>query len=148
MKIVDFEVVHLRGPELARPLQPAWAPGTSWSRRDAVLVKLTTDEGIVGWGTPGYAGSPLLESWIKPQLIGEDPFALEQHARIFRTPDGCWGVEIALWDIIGKASGQPLYRLWGGHATACPATQAASRCAPASSAPRTPPRGAPKAGAR
>jgi L-alanine-DL-glutamate epimerase-like enolase superfamily enzyme len=55
-----------------------------------------------------------LESWVKPQLLGADPFLLEQHARIFRNADGCWGVEIALWDIIGKACGQPLYRLWGG----------------------------------
>jgi L-alanine-DL-glutamate epimerase-like enolase superfamily enzyme len=114
MRIVDFEIIHLRGPEFSQPLRPAWAPGTSWSRRDAVLVKLTTDEGIVGWGTPGYAGTPLLESWVKPQLIGADPFKLEQHARIFRGANSCWGVEIALWDIIGKASGQPLHKLWGG----------------------------------
>jgi L-alanine-DL-glutamate epimerase-like enolase superfamily enzyme len=116
MRIVDFETFHLRSPAFSRPLQPAWAPGTSWSSRDAVLVKLTTDEGIVGWGTPGYGGSPLLESWIKPQLLGADPFNLEQHARIFRGANAGWGVEIALWDIIGKATGQPLYRLWGGHA--------------------------------
>jgi L-alanine-DL-glutamate epimerase-like enolase superfamily enzyme len=113
MKIADFEIIHLRGPELSRPLRPAWSPGTSWSRRDAVLVKLTTDDGIVGWGTPGYGGSPLLESWIKPQLLGTDPFNLEQHARTFRGANACWGVEIALWDIIGKATGQPLFKLWG-----------------------------------
>lgn len=115
MRIVNFETFHVRGPSFARPLQPAWAPGTSWSSRDAVLVKLTTDEGLVGWGTPGYASAPVLENWIKPQLIGADPFNLEQHARVFRNAGGCWGVEIALWDIIGKACGQPLYRLWGGH---------------------------------
>src|SRR5207302_3152291 len=88
---------------------------THWTRRDAVLVKLTTDDGVVGWGTPGYASAPLLESWIKPRLIGADPFDLEQHASIFRAANGCWGVEIALWDIIGKACGQPLYKLWGGY---------------------------------
>ena len=115
MRIADFEVLRLRGPELSQPVRPAWAPGSVWMRRDAVLVKLTTDDGIVGWGAPGYAESPLLESWVKPRLLGADPFALEQHARIFRNADGCWGVEIALWDIIGKACGQPLYRLWGGY---------------------------------
>jgi L-alanine-DL-glutamate epimerase-like enolase superfamily enzyme len=115
MKIADFEIIHLRGPELSRQLRPAWAPGTSWSRRDAVLVKLTTDEGLVGWGTPGYTSTPMLESWIKPQLIGTDPFNLEQHARVFRGANAGWGVEIALWDIIGKAAGQPLYKLWGGN---------------------------------
>ncbi len=115
MKIADFEIINLRGPEFTKPLRPAWAPGTSWSRRDAVLVKLTTDEGLVGWGTPGYSSAPLLESWIKPQLIGADPFNLEQHARIFRGANAGWGVEIALWDIIGKATGQPLFKLWGGN---------------------------------
>lgn len=115
MRIVDFEVIRLRGPELRETVRPAWAPGSEWRRRDAVIVKLTTDEGIVGWGTPGYAASAQLETWIKPRLVGADPFQLEQHQRIFRNADGCWGVEIALWDIIGKACGQPLYRLWGGH---------------------------------
>jgi L-alanine-DL-glutamate epimerase-like enolase superfamily enzyme len=115
MRITDFEIIRLNGPELPQPVRPAWAPGSTWTRRDAVLVKVTTDDGIVGWGTPGYADSGQLESWVKPQLLGADPFALEQHARIFRNAGGCWGVEIALWDIIGKATGQPLYRLWGGH---------------------------------
>lgn len=113
MRIVDFEIIRLRGPALSNPVRPAWAPGSVWERRDAVLVKLTTDDGIVGWGTPGYASAAALESWVKPRLLGADPFLLEQHARIFRNADGCWGVEIALWDIIGKACGQPLYRLWG-----------------------------------
>lgn len=115
MRIADFEVIRLRGPELRHPLRPAWAPGTVWTRRDAILVKLTTDEGIVGWGAPGYAESSELESWMKPQLVGSDPFALEQHARIFRQANGGWGTEIALWDIIGQACGQPLYKLWGGY---------------------------------
>jgi L-alanine-DL-glutamate epimerase-like enolase superfamily enzyme len=48
-------------------------------------------------------------------LIGADPFNLEQHARMFRGANSCWGVEIALWDIVGKATHQPLYRLWGGY---------------------------------
>ena len=113
MRIVDFEVIRLRGPQLATPVKPAWAPGSVWQRRDAVLVKLTTDDGLVGWGAPGYAATGALESWIKPRLLGADPFLLEQHARTFRNADGGWGVEIALWDLIGKACGQPLYRLWG-----------------------------------
>ena len=115
LKIDKFEIIHLRGPEFATPVRPAWAPGSTWRRRDAVLVKLTTDDGLVGWGAPGYEAAPALESWIKPRLLGADPFALEQHARVFRNAGGCWGVEIALWDIIGKATGQPLYKLWGGN---------------------------------
>jgi len=115
MQIAEFEVIRLRGPELSEPLRPAWAPGSVWTSRPAALVKLTTDDGIVGWGVPGYAESPLIETWIKPRLLGQDPFALEQHARTFRNAGGDWGIEIALWDIIGKACGQPLYKLWGGY---------------------------------
>ena len=53
LRIADFEVIRLRGPELEQPIRPAWAPGTEWRRRDAVIVKLTTDDGLVGWGAPG-----------------------------------------------------------------------------------------------
>jgi L-alanine-DL-glutamate epimerase-like enolase superfamily enzyme len=115
MKIADVEIIRLRGQELKQPVRPAWAPGSTWTSRGAVLVKVTTDEGLVGWGSPGYGDAPTLEGWIKPRLIGQDPFALERHARIFRNAGGGWGVEIALWDIIGKATGQPLYQLWGGY---------------------------------
>jgi D-galactarolactone cycloisomerase len=116
MKITDLEVIRLRGPEYATPLKPAWTPGGTWNRRDSVLVRVDTDEGIVGWGAM-YAGDVPsgLEGFVKPRLIGQDPFALERHARLFRNINGGWGAEIALWDIIGKATGQPLYKLWGGH---------------------------------
>jgi Mandelate racemase / muconate lactonizing enzyme, N-terminal domain len=115
MKIADIEIIRLRGQELKQIVRPAWAPGSTWSSRGAVLVKITTDDGLVGWGSPGYGDSPTLEGWVTPRLIGQDPFALERHARIFRNAGGAWGVEIALWDIIGKATGQPLYKLWGGY---------------------------------
>src|SRR5260370_447524 len=114
LKIDKFEIIHLRGPEFATPVRPAWAPGSTWRRRDAVLVKLTTDDGLVGWGAPGYEAAPALESWIKPRLLGADPFAIEQHARVFRNAGGCWGVAIAVVAIIGNSTGQPLYKLWGG----------------------------------
>src|SRR5690242_10092689 len=121
MQIAEFEVIRLQAPELSASLRPAWAPGSVWKSRPATLVKLTTDEGIVGWGVPGYADPPVLETWIKPRLLGQDPFALERHARTFRNAGGAWGVEIALWDIIGKACGQPLYKLWGGYRDRVPA---------------------------
>ena len=116
MKITDLEVIRLRGPEYSQPLRPAWQPGGTWSRRDSLLVRVDTDEGIVGWGAM-YAGDvpAALDGFLKPRLIGQDPFALEQHARLFRNVGGAWGVEIALWDVIGKATGQPLYKLCGGH---------------------------------
>jgi L-alanine-DL-glutamate epimerase-like enolase superfamily enzyme len=108
VKIADLEVMRLRSPEYARPLRPAWTPGGSWNRREAVLVRVDTDEGIVGWGAFNGSDVSAVEGWLKPQLIGKDPFGLEQHARLFRNAGGGWGVEIALWDIIGNATGQPV----------------------------------------
>jgi L-alanine-DL-glutamate epimerase-like enolase superfamily enzyme len=121
MKITDIQVMQLDGPSLKRPMKPAWTPGDEWRRWGGTIVKVMTDEGITGIGSPGYKVTPLIESWIKPQLIGTDPFALEQHARVFRNAGTGWGVEIALWDIIGKACGQPLYKLWGGFRDRMPA---------------------------
>lgn len=121
MKITDIQVLALAGPSLPVAMKPAWAPGTQWTRYGGTMVKVFTDEGIVGLGSPGYTISPKIESWIKPQLIGQDPFALERHASVFRGAGEGWGVEIALWDIIGKACGQPVYKLWGGYRDRVPA---------------------------
>jgi L-alanine-DL-glutamate epimerase-like enolase superfamily enzyme len=121
VKITDLELVSVAGPPLPAPMHPAWVPGLTLQRRGAIILKIHTDEGIVGLGCPGYAVPPNFESWIKPQLIGKDPFAIEQHARMLRMANTGWGVEIALWDIIGKAAGQPLYKLWGGYADRVPA---------------------------
>jgi D-galactarolactone cycloisomerase len=115
VKIAEIEVVQLAGPLLSRPLRPAWTPGGERSAWDATLVRIGTDDGLVGWGAIGPREASQIDDWIGPRLLGQDPFALEQHARAFRNAGGAWGAEIALWDLIGKATGQPLYKLWGGH---------------------------------
>lgn len=121
MRITDVELITLSGPALPEVAHPAWAPGSSWTRWGGSIVRVHTDEGITGIGTPGYGASSNFESWVKPQLIGKDPFSVEQHARMLRMAGGCWGVEIALWDIIGKACGQPVYKLWGSYTDRVPA---------------------------
>jgi len=105
MKIIDVQVLQLAGPELPKVMKPAWAPGSQWRRWGGTIVKVFTDEGITGLGSPGYNISPLIESWIRPQLIGQDPFALERHARIFRNAGAGWGVEIALQADIAQIEG-------------------------------------------
>ena len=59
---------------------------------------------------------------VAPRLVGQDPFAVERHTETIRNLGGPWlnhpipwGLELALWDVVGKAAGQPLYRLWGGY---------------------------------
>ncbi len=105
----------------------ALAMSTPW--RDLTFVKVTTDEGLVGWGEcrlPNRTADLLayLESAKKRHIIGSDPYNIEDlSTRMFRDDFvragvvgtcGIGTVEMACWDIIGKACGQPVYRLLGG----------------------------------
>jgi len=101
--------------------------GTSW--RNLIFLKVQTDEGLVGIGEctlqnreEGVLG--YLEGAVRRHVIGTDPFNIEDLClRMYRNE--FWrsgpisttvmsGIEIACWDIIGKAAGQPVWRLLGG----------------------------------
>ena len=81
------------------------------------FVEIQSDQGISGIG-PGVDDSVLPA--IKHLLIGADPFDVGLHAeRLYGIRGGSGyrgttGAEIAVWDLIGKAANQPLYKLWGG----------------------------------
>ncbi|RIA37096.1 D-galactarolactone cycloisomerase [Hephaestia caeni] len=76
------------------------------------MTEIHTDQGPVGIG-PGIDAQQLERA--KERLIGRDPFDVGLHARWLQV-QGRWGtgVEIALWDLVGKACNQPLAKLWGG----------------------------------
>lgn len=135
MKITDLRPLILSGP-LDKPVRTSFGTMTS---RPAVLVEIETDEGIVGVGEswvnfPHWAWeerrASLLQG-IRPLVLGEDPRdILHIHSKLlralFRGGAGLqWGapgplmqaisgVDIALWDILGKRLGCPIYRLLGG----------------------------------
>lgn len=106
-------------------------PPPSFGGRYFVFVKLTTDDGIVGYGEV-YAGSfhpVVVASMVRDvadrTLVGESPFDIERfwrraYSRGFtQRPDVSLqgvmsGLEMACWDIIGKALDQPVYNLLGG----------------------------------
>src|SRR5262249_31214970 len=87
---------------------------------EALLVRLETDKGQVGWGeTPddwinrSFEGAP--EDRLRAQGLGRDPFDLE--AWYAENTLGSFlssAVEMAFWDVQGQVTGQPLYRLLGG----------------------------------
>jgi len=113
MKIRDIKLHSLPDIPLSRPIAPAWSPGATWTSVNSSFVEVQTDEGITGYGSPIDEG--LLRKVIAPLLIGQDPFAVERNINVLRMAGGGWALEVALWDIIGKACGQPLYKLWGGY---------------------------------
>ncbi|MBW1961182.1 MAG: mandelate racemase/muconate lactonizing enzyme family protein [Deltaproteobacteria bacterium] len=121
MKIVGVIADNLTIPYPGE-FRPAWQPGLVVTSHDFTLVRVVTDEGITGvGGTSGHLAGTV-DSQVTPYLIGEDPFATERLARIYRNAgSGIWCIDMALWDIIGKAAGLPLYKLWGHYHDRIPA---------------------------
>jgi L-alanine-DL-glutamate epimerase-like enolase superfamily enzyme len=103
------------------------------STLDYVFLRIDTDAGISGWGDAfGYgavsATKAAVDKMIGPALIGQDArdiagisYRLQQSNHIWGrygvTMFAIGGVDIALWDIAGKAAGQPVHRLLGGRST-------------------------------
>lgn len=128
MKITHIETIPL---VYDMPYPLTYARG-EYQAREALLLRVhTSDPSIYGWGEAAMWGGPhavsarMLEDEIAPLVVGEDP----------RRPEYLWekvyqstyyhgrkgvliaclsGLDIALWDIVGKCAGQPLWRLFGG----------------------------------
>jgi L-alanine-DL-glutamate epimerase-like enolase superfamily enzyme len=93
-----------------------------------LLLRVHTDDGLIGCGETYYtphAVAALIHDWMAARLLGADALAIEAHWRWLYercTPFGHPGAEmralaaidIALWDLLGQATGQPVYRLLGG----------------------------------
>ena len=92
-----------------------------------VFAKVETDEGIVGYGEgTRHAGPVIAEAirWLEPHVIGTSPYDVESlYTTLFKATHYVWGsifscaitaIETAMWDIMGKASGKPVYELLGG----------------------------------
>jgi len=119
MKLSDLEVI------VSAPPTPGWG-GRYW-----ILVKLTTDTGIVGWGEcyassvgPDAMGAVISDVFAR-HMADENPENIElMHRRVYsagftQRPDltvmGAWsGLEIACWDILGKDRDRPVHALIGG----------------------------------
>jgi L-alanine-DL-glutamate epimerase-like enolase superfamily enzyme len=120
MKITAIRLDRMRIP-LDPPFLAAWDPvPRRWF--GATLVRVETDEGITGFGSgdtmDGFAGYEEL-------FTGRDPRQIASHVKTLETigfhAGRYWPLEAALWDIIGKAAGQPVAALFGGAQAAVPA---------------------------
>ncbi len=89
--------------------------------KHCTILKIYTNAGIVGLGEVRDASSRTYALMLKSRLVGENPLSVEKLFRRIkqfgghsRQGGGVSGVEIALWDIVGKFYGIPLYQLLGG----------------------------------
>jgi L-Ala-D/L-Glu epimerase len=126
VKVTAIEAIPFEIP-FRRPF--AFASGTV-TVADHVLVRVRTDEGIVGHAeapprpyTYGESQTSIVAAvydWFSPAVTGADPFGRERIsarlARIVGNPTAKAAVDIALWDVIGQAVGQPVHSLLGGFA--------------------------------
>jgi galactonate dehydratase len=99
---------------------------TPFGSRNYVYVKIETDEGITGWGESTCGPSAVVDmvNEFGETLVGKDPGRIEEHwQRLYHhfhvrggviQMSAISGIEIALWDIKGKALGVPVYQLIGG----------------------------------
>ncbi len=107
-------------------------------KRDAVVVKVTTDDGLVGFGESHHGRAPgavahLVNTTLRQLVLGMDAsdvvgvwariykMQLGSHGMGAATAIAMSGIDLALWDIRGKAAGWPLYRLLGGASRPIPA---------------------------
>ena len=110
-KIISIETAH---PEDIMP--------------SLLLVRVTTDDGLVGHGETYYtphAIAALIHDWMAERLLGANALAVEAHWRFLYERSRSFGqpgaemralsaVDLALWDILGQACGQPVWQLLGG----------------------------------
>ena len=139
MKITKLEMHVLRAPDESRP---HWVSHFKVPKANEILVRVQTDQGVEGIGiatsyTPIEAAIHAVRTGIAELIIGADPLAPEQlYEKLFTLTsqrlahEKGWSreaiirisaaVDIAVWDIIGKVAGLPLYRLFGGYRSEVP----------------------------
>ncbi|MGB0162425.1 MAG: mandelate racemase/muconate lactonizing enzyme family protein [Candidatus Puniceispirillaceae bacterium] len=128
MNIKSVETIILKSD-----LDTPFAFSQGWvGKRVCTLVKITTDDGLVGWGEgfaqglePPEICAATIDTAFAPMLIGRNPldteklwFEMYNRSRDFGRKGSVMAaisaLDIALWDIAGKAYGQPVYQLLGG----------------------------------
>jgi L-alanine-DL-glutamate epimerase-like enolase superfamily enzyme len=110
---------HHASVSLEDAFEPTWIPGYAQYTSDAAVFEVQTDAGITGLAaSPSFAGGIDYEAPLSLFLQGEDPHDIETILGKLQSIDLIgprpWHIELALWDIIGKDAGKPVYELLGG----------------------------------
>ena len=129
MRIAKADILPLRIPFKDGSAGTGLMP-TAWTHLNVVLLRLETDDGVVGWGDGFcYVGQRTLISCLRemvlPHVVGQDigdipgfngtlQHRLHLHGRYGITIFAISAVDIALWDIAGKMAGKPVAELLGG----------------------------------
>ena len=130
MKITNVQAIVLKLPEISSA-----ADGT----QDDLIIKVETDEGITGYGevdTAPVVGKAIVDAYmshgtcygLREVVVGSDPFDYEQiwnemwaktyyYGRSGPVMHVMSGIDMALWDIMGKVTGKPVHKLLGGSYT-------------------------------
>jgi D-galactarolactone cycloisomerase len=123
LKIQEVEFIPINVP-LKTTFYPAWWPKQGLTGWGTTIIKVTGDEGLVGYGSQHSIRGEVKEVGESPTihelLVGSDVFNIERVTQILSglsysyTRLRLWGIEMALWDLIGKTTRKPLYKLLGG----------------------------------
>ena len=104
LKITDLRVATVVGAPMTCP-----------------IIRLDTNQGLVGWGEVRDGASATYALFLKSRLLGENPCNVDRLFRKIkqfgghaRQAGGVCGVEMALWDLAGKAYGVPAFQMLGG----------------------------------
>jgi D-galactarolactone cycloisomerase len=135
MEITGVTQRHVSHP-LEGSFRPTWIPGYPQGTHEVALFEVETDAGITGYGAmPSFAGGLDFADPLSIFLLGEDPHDVEgilgKLDSINLVGPRPWGVEIALWDIIGKDAGKPIYELLGGSKAEIPVYASTGEVQPA-----------------
>jgi glucarate dehydratase len=111
MRITQLELIPVAFPD--PPLLNSWGVHAPFALR--VILRLHSDEGLTGLGeAQGGEGMLLGLRRAEARVVGADPYDLNQLRLLIRDPRVFGAVEVACLDLIGRATGRPLYDLLGG----------------------------------
>ncbi|VFR22054.1 mandelate racemase/muconate lactonizing enzyme family protein [plant metagenome] len=126
MSIIKKVTCHVVSAPVERPFTSS--RGWLYKTRGSCIVEIETQDGVVGWGEcygPSQVARAFIESQYAPRLIGRDAFDVEviwedlynrikDYGNKGMSISALSGIDIALWDIIGKVCGKPVHKLIGG----------------------------------